>query len=426
MAKQTKVFKQELGDFKNVKPVLTPLHCFSCGTPVVLSENKVAICTSCGNENPIPDEYRELVASKKKHEQGLEQAKALLEKVSEPPNPLFLLWYNVSEIVFGTLGIILMIALYISGAAFFIALFMVYFIYYTIAPYIHINLIDVYGPGNVYALTFVALSVFLIFPLVLNAYVEDFVDLKKTLQASLSAHFPDSGKNDAKCRCCGASLELSPGAVCAVCSYCQAENILTLPEKWRKKLTGFANWHFKTIQEVFETESRFRKEIKENLRFWFYATIIAGGFFWLFGYFVSWVDNNPVSIPSWNSVSKNPREMVVTKDYESEGFPSIPYNTIVKSNGLSTNYWLAMDYNETFFFKSWDFPNDVAVFVFATTTFDEHKLSKELHWKSMPDSSWQISWKAPYKGLFNIYTKTYGKVEHPFTMKWWIENTDTK
>lgn len=421
MAKKIKAYKQECGDFNEVKPALVPYRCTSCGVPMPLSGEEIDNCPSCGFKNNIPIEYRELVESKKKHETGLQQAKTLLDKISKPPNPLMMLWYNISKAITNTVGVIMTILLWISGLSFLVVLFIVYIIYYLIAPSIHINLIDVYGPGNVYALTFVALSIIFILPLVLNAYVKDFVELRKTLQASLSARFPEHGSSGAMCRSCGAPIEMPKDHVCVTCSYCKSENIISLPEKWRKKLVGFANWHFKTIEEAFETERKFRKGIKKSFKNWLFATIIAGGIFWLLGSFISWVDNDPVSVPSWSSIAKEPREMVVTEDYTNEGFPSVPYNTVVESKGLASNYWITLDYNETFIFKCWDFPNNVDVYAYNTTSFDEHKIFHKLEWTLMPDSAWQISWKAPYKGLFGITTQIYGKVEHPFTMKWWTE-----
>ena len=143
-------------------------------------------------------------------------------------------------------------------------------------------------------------------------------------------------------------------------------------------------------------------------------SIIFFGIFWCIGKFIRWADNDPVTAPSWSKLYTIPRQMYVKKAPSQ----SIPILTAVKSSNLSEEYWVALNNQEIFTLKVYDFPNDVDIYFFNTTSFEEHRIYEKVSWKRAPDSAWVITWRAPYKGIFGIATHTYGHVEKPFTMKW--------
>lgn len=414
MSKKAKPYQLEMGNYTNVKPELVPLKCINCGIPLPLSDDDNIKCPACSHINVLPNEYRVLRDSKKQIFISQQSADELIRKLSQRPNFLMMAWYKTAETMTSVFGLIMAILLWISGLSFLVFLFIVYILYYTIAPYIGINLIDVYGPGNVYALTFFAINVVFILPLVLNAYIKDYVDLRKTLQASLSVRYPEHDSAVASCRACGAPIETKPGQISVRCFYCNTVNMAHLPKKWLSSIKDFAKWKFKTVEEYEQTEKKFRITNRKRIYNWAIASLIFIGIFWCIGAFIRWVDNDPVSVPSWSKLNAVPKQMYVKKDPAQ----SIPILAATKASQLATEYWIALENQEICTLSVYDFPNDVDVYFFNTTTFDEHRFFEKVEWTRAADGAWVVSWKAPYKGIFGIATHTYGKVEKPFTIKW--------
>ncbi len=417
MAKKQKKYFAEHGDLSPVNPQLKPFSCLRCGAALSINnQSNIIKCPACGNDNDLPEEYIALRNSKNLHSQALENAESLSRKISKPPGIIMQTWYNISLSVANIFGVIMAILIWVSGLSFLVLLLIIYMIFYFIAPSLHINLIDVYGSGLCYSLTFVAISVIFVLPLVLNSYVKDFIELRKILHASLIVNWPQNGAKQACCRNCGAPVEAAPDATYAQCIYCDTQNLISLPEKWLKKIQGFAKWHFKTIEDAVLTEKKYRRGLRKNILNWFLGTLIAGAFFWGIGNFIQWVDNDPLSVPSWNELTKSGKTMLAA-DFTSlkpdeNLFPEIQKETLA----FAPMYWIAMEFNEKFVITTSGLNNACDIYVYNTTNIESIKIYQNLEWQINSDSTKTIEFTAPYKGIFGINTLIYGKPENPFTI----------
>ncbi|HBX50712.1 MAG: hypothetical protein A2275_11225 [Bacteroidetes bacterium RIFOXYA12_FULL_35_11] len=421
MGEKSKKFLSEQGYHTLQKPQLSQLLCLKCSAPLPLTkEGNTIKCHACSHINPLPEEYIILRDSKNLHRKNIETAENLYKKISSPPGLLLRVWYNISVAVTSTLGIIMAILLWISGIFLFVFLFIVYMIYYLIAPSIGVNLIDVYGSGVTYSLTFVALSIIFIFPMILNSYVSDFVELRKTLHASLSAIWPDKGTKQALCRGCGAPVEVKKDETYSLCFYCDTQNLVSLPDTWLRSVSGFAKWHFQTIEEAAKTEKSYRKGLRKNIKNWFIGTIIAGLIFWCVGSFISWVDNDSMSIPSWSDLNKNSR-IVCSASPGGIIDKEIPVGQFVQEKVFAPIYWIALNQNETISLKTKNLDNVADLYVFNTTNIESTRIFKKMECTTSTDSIQNFVFTAPYKGIFGINTLTYGQVAKPFEIEFKIK-----
>ncbi len=382
--KQTEIDKFNLTD---------TIKCSNCGNSVSLSTQETTHCDFCQSEVVIPISYRKLKEKQLERQKQLDQAEEVYKEISIPPKKWMLIWNNFAEGIFSMISLVVTIFVWLGGAMALALIFFLYFGVMAIAPMIHINYLDTLGAGWIYLITFALFTLLIILPMVLNAYVKDFLVLKTTLQTNLMAKFSNDDKKLPICRNCGAPLDTQNPHFCIPCDYCETENIINLNTDWFSKIKNFHVWQFKTLDKALKQFHKYKNEMKENLNLWIYGSI----FFLLLSYgigeFAIWVDLDNLNPPSWSALVSQPQKLFANKDHS-----TLLLNQ--KNEWKNEDYWIALNYNQSLNIQI-ESEYKPQVVISNTTTFEGNKIADFL--KETSPNQWE--WKAPYKGKFLLTLK---------------------
>jgi len=384
-------FKPE--KFENLN-VLDTIKCPSCGSSVPISIEEFTDCVFCGEKVKISKEFQELKIKQVNRQKQLDEAQEIYQELSIPPKRWMLIWNSIAEGIFGLLSFVVIVSTWIFGSMAIVIPFLLYFVIMALAPVFHENYLDTIGSGWVYLFTILMLTVLIILPMVLNAYVSDFVTLKATLQNSLMAKFSNDDKKIPLCRNCGAPLDNSQPHFCIPCDYCETENIVINQSDWYLKIKNFTQWQLKTLDTAIKKFHQYKAEIKENLNWWLYGSIFMLIVSYGFGEFIDWVDSDILNPPSWRVLNHSPKMLYANKDHAS----TIPFNqkTVLKYD----EYWIALNYNETLVVQI-ESESEPEVVISNNTTF-EGNLIRETIDKKEENGIVKYEWKAPYRAKYML------------------------
>lgn len=382
--KQTEIDKLELTD---------TIKCSNCGNSVSLSTEETTNCDFCNSEVKIPENYRKLKQKQLERQKQLDEAEEVYKEISIPPKKWMLTWNNLAEGVFSMISLVVTIFVWLGGAMALALIFFLYFGIMAIAPIIHVNYLDTIGAGWIYLITFALFTLLIILPMVLNAFVKDFLVLKTTLQANLMAKFSDDNKKIPICRNCGAPLDTLKPHFCIPCDYCETENIINVKTDWFTKIKEFTVWQFKTLDKALKQFHLYKKEMKENLNLWIYGSVFFLFISYGIGVFVTWIDLEDKNPPNWKVLTSQPQKLYSNKDHS-----TLLLNQ--KNEWKNEDYWIALNYNQNLVVQiESEFKPQVVIS--NTTTSDGNKIADFLK-ETLPN---QWEWKAPYKGKFLLTIK---------------------
>lgn len=200
------------------------LQCGGCGAPVALGRGDVAQCGHCRATVAVPAEHRALRQAADDDAAARGEAQRLYEELGRVPTRL----QRVMGVLFHPLALLLLL-----GSAMLIA-FMLggMALVWSLSPLFRANLWDVLPDAAKVPLVMVPTAGAFAGGVVLGVYGRRRVLSRGALQAALAAAPPAHPGGEARCRVCGAPLEVAPGALGARCLYCRADNLVALPPEW--------------------------------------------------------------------------------------------------------------------------------------------------------------------------------------------------
>ena len=337
MSKSAKKYQEELGKYQP-KLKLEPLHCHGCSYPVPLKEQSLVQCPSCGAENQIPLPYQQLCEEQKKLAENNAISEEIIHRISAPPPLWIQFWGNVSSSIISFLGGIWLLISFITGVSSLVLLAMIYLLIRALAPVLGEDYADTIGADWIYAAVCCLLSLGFILPQVLLSFWEDSLNIRKTLQGSLSAKLIENTKGQAACRGCQATLFADGKQSVITCPYCETENLLSVPAEWLSKVKDFTNWHFKTVQEAIRTEEKLMTENRSSIHWWLGFTIAAAVISAGIGFIFQWSDVE--GIPSWRTLQKQYPAFV--PETISKTTTPLPNQQWLPAKELAPVYWISL------------------------------------------------------------------------------------
>jgi hypothetical protein len=290
----TKVESSSQGAASEI-PVQT-LRCPNCAAAVPPSEEENTTCLRCGTLLAVPAEYRALRAAERSADAGREEAERLFRRLGRPPGILLRIWGKVVPVLIFFLW---PVALTIE------ALYLVRWLD-KLGVYFHANLNEVLKPSEFWMLLGGVLYVTLAVPLIIGIYGNRRTKARRTIQAALAARPSEREGGPSRCRACGAELNIEPGALGETCDYCEADNLVAIPESWISEARGRAKSLGKSIEEAAAEDSRMRirtrRSMAAQLAFLFLLIPLL--------YFIGKTDDNNRSRlpPNWKSaIAENVR-----------------------------------------------------------------------------------------------------------------------
>ncbi len=203
------------------------LHCPGCNAAVPLGDRDDVVCLYCNTSFPLPDKHRALRDAERRKTSEREEARALYATLGRPPGVLARLW---GEVAVGCVWLVLWpVAFVASGLLIAKAL-------EVLSRSLHATLYDTLPNTVVWAGIGVALYATLAVPVVLGVYGKRRTNARQRIQAALASLPADRSGGPARCRSCGAPLDVVAGALGVACVYCGADNLVRMPEAWVAKL----------------------------------------------------------------------------------------------------------------------------------------------------------------------------------------------
>jgi hypothetical protein len=245
---------------------LEPLLCPSCGAPQPVGDGDEVRCRACGTTSALPAPYKMLRDAHRVSADDAAQLDALCAEISRPPPA----WERAAVVIGYGVGIVTLIVVAIGAilgaiggmivgeklslgdtltmivagiGAFVCGLVSVPYAGEWVVAFV--TTFDTDVAAEVVSaphmqltsdLAVAALLYFLgIVPIALAWRTSQGISSLEALQAKLAAKPAATPDAASSCRLCGAPLDVRPGALATRCIYCDAENLLTVPQAYAAK-----------------------------------------------------------------------------------------------------------------------------------------------------------------------------------------------
>lgn len=231
------------------------LSCQGCGAVVTPSGAETLKCSRCGASVAVPHDYRAAREAELSVAARREEAARLFKRLGRPPGLLLRLWGKASG---WAIFLLWPVALTVE------ALFMSKWLD-RVGWYFHSNLNETLRPSEFWALLAAMMYVTLAVPLVVGIYGKRRTNARRMIQAALSAKPPARPDGLSRCRSCGAALKVEPGALGATCGYCEADNLVAVPESWVSEVRGRAKSLGKSIEGAVAEDRKTRARTRRSM-----------------------------------------------------------------------------------------------------------------------------------------------------------------
>lgn len=253
-------------------PEIDVLLCSACGAPIPLAgaSSGEARCPHCGASASLPAGQRELRAIEEQDEASRQRAQALFAGLDSPPSLLV----RVLAAVFDQPGFLFWIFFGVPVGLASIFAGLAFDARWHQAPAVTV------------AVIFSALFGFAFLPRVLGIYAHRRAGGRRVLLAGLAAQRPRTPGGPARCRACGAPLDVLPGALVVRCGHCGADSAVVVRTPLLAKARRAARVAARTIDEAVAIDRReragTRRELVRELGRYALWTSIFGGLFAVF------------------------------------------------------------------------------------------------------------------------------------------------
>lgn len=265
------------------EPKLSPLACPRCGAAVPLGEGTVARCSYCAIDVPVPPEYIALRDDAKTRVRDKAELDRLYAEASRPPSKLIRGFAAIGRgvqigalvggalIIVGTIiGVIIreqdfmttvistVLMTPLAIPAFFETLF------HLIGSHSY-DLVDRLGAfGGL--LPGITVWLLVAVPLLISNTCRGALAKIVMLRMRLAAGQPVQPGGPATCRGCGAALDVPPGALGVRCTYCETDNLVTVPGRAAAKDHRETTHMHEAIDHVYAVHQRQLAAARATLR----------------------------------------------------------------------------------------------------------------------------------------------------------------
>ncbi|HTB73824.1 MAG TPA: hypothetical protein VK762_11300 [Polyangiaceae bacterium] len=255
-------------------PELDVLRCPACGADVPLGQADDSRCAHCGQSVRVPEAHRELRSLQREDHGARQRGQALLSTLDSPP------WLLTRVLA----------AVFDQPALAFWIYFGVPVGLASIAAGLAVDARLHPPPAATVGVIFVVLFAFAFLPRSLGIYANRRAGARRVLLAGLAAQPPRSPGGPARCRSCGAPLEIPAGAALARCLYCGVESAVRIRTPFLARVRRATRAAVRTVDEAAAIDHReraaTRRELARELRRYGLATATFGGLFavWAWDY----------------------------------------------------------------------------------------------------------------------------------------------
>ena len=242
---------------------LAPLRCAACGACVSLGQRALARCAYCATETPVPAEYGHLQRAAQSFAQNRELARELYARIGAPPGRMATL---IAAGAGGTARVGGRVLLVMSLVGMFTGPFIIvpfmglfYCLGYPVAKLVRGFYALAGDPiaGPLPALIVILPTLFVAVPAIAIPAIKwrkerELTDVRRDVHASLAANPPERPGGPSLCRSCGGALDVPSGALGVPCTYCKADNLVALPERWVKHVRSNEFRHFLRIDAALD------------------------------------------------------------------------------------------------------------------------------------------------------------------------------
>ena len=203
----------------------------------------------------------------------------LYGEVGQPPGPLLRMWWTGADrtaragqgVLTAILGLMLRTPL-----GFLLLPSAAYLLGYPVAAVLRVS--GLIAPeqfekdSTTYIVLLATVGVLIVvaaFPVVLLRRERELAPVRGAIHASLAAASPQHAGGPARCRQCGAGLDVPPGALGVPCVYCRADNLVALPESWVAHLRRSEFTQFVSIASALNAFREANSRARE--RYWLIA-----------------------------------------------------------------------------------------------------------------------------------------------------------
>ena len=288
---------------------LDPLQCPACAAPVPLVAGDHGTCPACGASYPIPSTYQALRDEANANARKPE-ALALAKALGKPPPVAIRAFAMFSSAWFVMIGLGFWIAGGIAlGVSAMPRIGRVFF---------HVNTYDVLSEARQMQLMLMVPIGTLVIGFTLSSWARKRGIVRGGLQAALASTPPARPGGPKTCHRCAAPLAPEPGSLTARCAYCQADNLVEMPQDWVDGMRAQAKKLVKEVDKAEKAWTHERRALRRGLilRFtlwtvflllpiWFIFGAVAGSNTLFADLAYEHPTNPPTELPSWrDEVSK--------------------------------------------------------------------------------------------------------------------------
>jgi len=394
---------------------LDHLLCPGCAAPVPLVGGDHGTCPSCGASYPIPDTYQalrdEANATARKPE-----ALALAKALGKPP-PLLIRAFAV----FSSAWFVMI------GLGFWIAGGMVVSV--RAMPWIgrhvfHVNTYDVLSESRQMQLMLLLPIGTLVIGFTLTSWARKRGIVRGGLQSALAATPPAVPGGPKTCHRCAAPLAPEPGSLTARCAYCQADNLVEMPQDWVVQMRAHAKKLTKEVDKAERAWNHEKRALRRGLikRFILWTVFLLVPIWFIFGAVrdnsekypdlaYEHAEGPPIELPSWrDEVTKGRSVDLFTCDQATDGFRYKPVCT--HGQRCAIYVLVALRHGEVIRHRTQDLPSGSVV-------------DLEMHDEQWLDDGWltvasaplspdhEAITRVPYSGWYRIRITVPG-VDHAY------------
>jgi LSD1 subclass zinc finger protein len=367
------------------------LRCPTCGGAVALGDGDAAICHYCQTSVPLPEPLRKLRDAERDDQEARAAAARLFQSLGKPPNILLRMlgWPGLPWLALLLLAFTMVLILRIDMA-----------ILLAVERNFHVVLDDVLGAGRMRALVAgVALAIVGAWA-VAAVYGRRRALGRERLRGQMAAAPPERPGGPATCRECHAPLTIPAGALGVRCSYCRADNLVAVDERWIGKARGDRRGVERSMHEAARVEKGERQLWARRLR---NRVVVFGGIGAILGVLA-------LRSPSpWKAaLNVSPRQLAPVAGTSSpppavDGSDSpVAVDSNCSADGCADIFQLALRRGETLTLERRDDGGPITLFIRGSQPGDPSNRVVDLQ-KQQLSREQRASFTAPHSGWFFVW-----------------------
>lgn len=377
------------------------LACAGCGGAVPLGAGDALVCPYCHAAVALPPAYRALRDATLGDEHDRRAAAKLYTELGTPPGALVrlfgssALWWAVLILLPFVFAGLIWIAIFTTDA---------------VERLFHVALAEVLGPARMWTFIGVIITAIVGGAFIGGAYGRRRALGRRALQTILAAAPPKRTGGPAACRECGAPLAVADGALGARCSYCGADNLVAVDQRWIGGLVRDRQSVSRSAAEAAKIDLDERRALRRALvrRAGIVTILFAAAFGWSATQPGNW-RREMAAVPRLLTSSETPPRLTLATD----GNPRLlPLDAHCEPLGCASTLYISLRRGERLAIRHAGDNREPLTVIFSGVTIGHEfstraDLDKRALWRDQ-----SIEFQAPHSGFFAIWLVT----QRPLTL----------